>query len=383
MNTKKNFGTLDKLKQAANTLCNSEVQEWKQQGGKVVGYFYSFIPEEIITASSLLPFRLRATGSTGTELSDARLSQINCSFVRHCLNSALQGDMDFIDGVVAFNQCDQVHRLYEHWVAKVKTPFAYYLNVPRKRGESQNEFYRKELLQFKKKLEEHFNVVITDEKLRDAIKLHNETRCLQRGLYNLKKKKNPPLTGAETLAIMVAGTAMPKERYNRLLKELLEEIGDSEGRNTPTARLMLIGAENDNPELVEAIESLGGLIVTDALSFGTRAMWNDVVETGDPLSALVGYYLEERPACPRIFGTGSERYAFLEKTATDFDVDGIISVRRPFCDMWGFEQVTISKFLKKEHLPHLKLETEYVLSSVGQIKTRVQAFLETIKEVQS
>jgi benzoyl-CoA reductase/2-hydroxyglutaryl-CoA dehydratase subunit BcrC/BadD/HgdB len=358
------------------------VQEWKQQGGKVVGYFYSYIPSEIITAAGLLPFQLRATGSTGTEFSDAYFSQINCSFVRHSFNLALQGEQRFVDGVVSFNYCDHLRRLYDNWKAKVNTPFFHFLVLPTKRGENQNDFYRKELLQFKKSLEEHFEVVITDEKLRDAITLHNETRRLQRKLYELKKKPKPPLTGAETLAIMVAGTAMPKERYNQLLNELLEEVGNSEGQNSHIARLMLIGGDHlDNPGFAEVIENQGGLIVTDLLSFGTRAIWNDVDETGDPLSALASHYLAERPACPRSFGTTFERQAFIKKMATDFDVDGFISLHLSLCDLWAFEQDNLSKFLKKEHLPHLKLETEYILSSVGQLKTRVQAFLETIAEV--
>ena len=374
---------LEIFKQAVNSQENPLVQEWKQQGGKVLGYLYSYIPVELITSAGLLPFHIRGTGSTGTELSDARFTQVNCSFVRHCLNLALEGEMDFIDGLVAFDQCDHTYRMYHNWIAKVETPFSYFINVPKKRGKEQTELYRNEIMLFKKKLEGHFGVEISDDKLRDAIKLHNETRCLQRQLYKLKKKKNPPITGADTLAVMVSGSVMPKEKYNQLLKELLEDLENREGQNSDKVRLMVVGGELDNPDLVEVIESQGGLVVSDALIFGTRTMWNDVVETGDPIDAIAGYYLDERPACPRIIGTGFDRYAFIKKIATEFAIDGIIFVRHPFCDMWGFEKDVMSNFLKKEQLPHLKLETEYVLSGVGQMKTRVQAFLETLQEAKS
>lgn len=378
MDALKDSAAFQFLNLTVNTLFHPEARRWKQEGGKIVGYFYSFIPEEIISAAGLLPFRIRAAGSDGTEFSDARLTQINCSFVRHCLDMALRGELGFLDGVVVFRQCDQVCRMVENWVAKTPPPFFHFVNVPKKSGEEQVELYRRELLKLKRKLEEHFAVVITDEKLFEAIRLHNETRRLQRRLYELRKQKKPPLTGAETHAVVLAGTAMPKELYNRYLRVLLEEIGDKEGMSTPTARLMLIGKEHDDPELLKVIESQGGLVVTDGFSFGSGAIRSDVDDSGDPWIALARHCLENRPESPRLFGTGPLRYAWIKKLVEDFSVDGVIFVRHPFCDMWGFEQGSVMGFLKEEKVPCLVLETEYVLSGVGQIKTRVQAFLEVI-----
>ncbi|MBU0595818.1 2-hydroxyacyl-CoA dehydratase family protein [Candidatus Bipolaricaulota bacterium] len=371
---------LQVFKDAAACLRNPDIEEWERRGGQVVGYLYSFVPEEIIAAGGLLPFRLRATGSTGTEFSDSRLTQINCSFVRHCLDSALRGRLEFLDGLIAFKQCDQIFRLYEHWIALVDTPFHHYLTVPKKSGEPQMELYRRELSILRTRLEDHFDTEISDTKLRHAIRLHNETRRLQRKLYELKKRERPPLTGAETLAVMVAGTAMSKERYNALLRNLLEEIADHEPDHAPSARLLLIGRDQDNPGFVEIVESQGGMIVTDTLSFGTSSSWFDVAEDGDPLDALADYYLNKRPACPRIAGRGSERYEYIEQLISDYGVDGVLLVRHPFCDMWGFEQGSVTRHLKSKRVPHMVLETEYVPGGAGQLETRVQAFLETLWE---
>jgi len=109
------------------------------------------------------------------------------------------------------------------------------------------EWFRGEIATFKDSLKDHFGVFISDDRLWKAIKIHNETRRLQRQLYELRKKKAPPITGAEVLAVMVAGTAMPREEYNKLLKELVDELSHAEGHSDYRARLMLIGGILDDP----------------------------------------------------------------------------------------------------------------------------------------
>jgi benzoyl-CoA reductase subunit C len=370
---------LQEFAEAAETLVNPAVRSWREQGGKVMGYFCSYMPEEIINAAGFLPFRMRATGSTGTGLADTYLSSINCSFTRHCLNMGLQGEYSFIEGAVWLNTCDHVRRIYDNWKRKVDTPFVHIMSLPKKSGEPQVGWYRDEIANLGQALEEHFGVEITEERLREAIRLHNETRRLQRKLYELRKGENPPITGAETLAVMVAGTAMPKELYNQLLRELLDEISQSDGHADYRARLMIVGGILDDPAYMEVIEDQGGLVVTDSLCFGSRLMWKDIDEgAGDPLTALARYYIADRPHCPRMFGDQTRRSAFILDMIRDFKVDGVISERLVFCDNWTGEQFMIGEDLKEKCIPFLKLDREYVMAGVGQMRTRVQAFLETI-----
>ena len=367
------------LSEVTETLASAEVRRWKEQGGKVMGYFCSSAPEELITAAGLLPFRMRAAGSTGTELSDACFSSINCSFTRHCFNQALRGEFDFIDGLLVLNSCDNVRRIYDHWIGRMRTPLVHIMGLPRKAGEPQVDWYREELVKLKGVTERHFSVEITDERLWEAIRVHNEARRLQRELYDLRKRVSPPITGAETLAVTVAGTAMPKERFNWLLRELLSEIGKADGKVDYRARLMIMGGILDDPEYVRVIEEQGGLVVTDSLCFGTRVFWKDVDEGApDPITALARYYVMDRPSCPRVFGEHDQRADFVRQMIRDFKVDGVILERLAFCDLWGFEQFSIQNDFKEWNVPLLILDREYILSGVGQLRTRVQAFLETI-----
>jgi bcr-type benzoyl-CoA reductase subunit C len=365
---------------AAKSLMNPALQEYKAKGGKVIGLMYHFVPEEIITAAGMMPYRMRATGSEGTELSEGYFTQVNCSLVRHFFDSGMRGRLSFLDGVVSVNNCDHIRRLYDNWQWKVKTPYMHFMVFPKKIGKEQVEAYREQLAGFRESLEKHFGVKITDEKLREAIRLHNETRRLQRELYALRKGDAPPLTGTETLAAMVAGTCIPRDRYNALLKQLLQECKSSGAVNGYKARIVVMGGEIDEPKFVEIIENQGGLVVGDALGYGSRAIVKDVDETGDPLAALARYQLVDRPADPRIFGTTFGRNEYVVEQVREYKADGVVSVRLIACDLYGFEQVNLSKHLKKNGIPHLGLEIEYVIDSVGQMKTRVQAFLESIAE---
>jgi len=370
----------EQFSDATQTLLNPMLQGWKDKGGKVVGFFCSTVPEELITAAGLAPFRMRATGSTSTEESDAYYSSINCSFPRHCFNLALTGEFQFLDGVVCINSCDHVRRIYDNWVRFVPdTQFVEMMSLPRKTGPDQVAWYRDEINLLKGKLERHFGVQLTPDKIHDAIKLHNETRRLQKQLYELRKKEKPPITGAEMLAVMVAGTAIPRAQYNDMLRELLAELSGTEGPGGHRARLMIVGGILDDPAYVKVIEDQGGLVVTDSLCFGTRTMWVEVDESAsDPIEALARWYIVERPSCPRFYGEHDNRAKFVADMCREFNCDGVIGERLMFCDSWLVEHYMLGQDLKAQGIPLLKLDREYVTSGVGQLRTRVQAFLETM-----
>ena len=372
-------GVLQEFTEVTQALENPAVRSWREQGRKVVGTFCSYAPNEILTAAGLLPFRMRAISSTGTELSDAYMSSINCSFCRHAFNMGLRGEFDFIEGIVWLNTCDHVRRIYDNWKRKVGTPFVRILSLPKKTGRRQVDWYRDELSIFKEDVEKHFGVEITNERLWDAIRLHNETRRLQRELYDLRRREKPPITGADTLSVMVAGTALPGEQYNHQLRDLLNELNQYEGIEGYRARLMVVGGILDNSAYLEVIEEQGGLVVTDSLCFGSRLMWQDVDEgISDPLTALARYYVVDRPSCPRMFGEELRRGQYIQDLIREFTVDGVICESLMFCDIWTIEHFMLGKDFKNIGIPSLRLDREYLMAGVGQLRTRVQAFLETI-----
>ncbi len=369
---------LQQFEEATKTLVNPSLKKWKDNGGKIIGCYCSYVPEEIITAAGYVPFRMRGTGSTGTDLADTCVSSINCSFSRHSLDLGLRGEYSFLDGVVWVNSCDHVRRIYDHWKRKVDTPFLRLISLPKKVEEPQVEWFRQETSDFREAMKNHFGVFISDDRLWNGIRIHNETRRLQRQLYELRKRKDPPITGAEVLSVMVAGSSMPREEYNKLLKELVDELSQSkEGHSDYRARLMLIGGILDDPAYIEVIEGQGGLVVTDSMCFGTRTMWKDVDEkAADPVTALAKYYIQDRPSCARMFGDQPRRSAFIKDMISAFKVDGVVAERLVMCDNWTGEQFMTGEDLKEASVPYIRLDRDYINVGAGQLRTRIQAFLE-------
>ena len=369
---------LQELSELSKQISNPYIDNWQKQGNKTIGYFCSYIPEEIILAAGMLPYRVRATGSTETTLGDAYMGAFNCSFIRHCLDQALRGSYNFLDGVVMLNGCDHVRRLWDTWRRKVDTSFCYFLQIPHLISDLTFAWYKEELIRFKESIEEHFQVKITDQRLREAIKTCNETRTLLGTLYQLRKREAPPITGTEALNVIIPSTAMPKDQFNGLLKRLLTEI---KGRNSQAqyrARLMVVAIILDDPSLTQIVEETGGLVVADFSCIGPRHMWDLVDETIDPMEAIAKRYLGQI-SCPRMMGDHQRRSQFIRNMVDEYKVDGIIFERIKFCDLWGVENYMLRVDAKEADIPTLVLEREFQLVGLGQFKTRVQAFLEMLE----
>jgi benzoyl-CoA reductase/2-hydroxyglutaryl-CoA dehydratase subunit BcrC/BadD/HgdB len=166
-----------------------------------------------------------------------------------------------------------------------------------------------------------------------------------------------------------------------MLKELLHELKGAEGIKDSKPRLMLVSSIFDNPKDVMVMEDMGGLVVTDSMCFGTRTFWADVDEKSeDPLEAIARYYLQVKPSCPRIFGGFPQRSKFVQDMIQEFKVDGVIGLRMLFCDLWAGELFMLEKDLQKAGVPVLHMDREYLMGgTIGQVRTRVQAFVESIR----
>jgi len=358
----------------------TEILEHKRQGKKVFGWLCTYVPEEILHAAGILPVRI--TGySQEMELEDgnAYLYINNCSFSRSCLQMGIREEYDFLDGVVAGSTCDGARRLFDLWCYYIKRPFHHILTVPRKFTQRAHDLYHSQVMQFKQHLEEHLGIQITDEKLRQSIEVYNEARALLKSLYDLRKLNNPPISGAETMEVLNASFRMPKELFNKYLRQLLDELATSGKKHEGRARLMIVGSVMNNPEFVKSIEAQGGLVVTDELCTGTRYWSDPVVLDGDktPLEAISRRYLDNFP-CARMFPS-EERFNRVIELTRDFKVDGVISQIIRYCVPYAHDLPLLRDRLKAQGIPILALDVEYGTSGSGQIQTRVQAFLEMLE----
>jgi bzd-type benzoyl-CoA reductase N subunit len=356
---------------------NPYLKEWKADGGRVLGFACGYVPEEIIQAAGLFPYRMEARGTKETGLADIYMHRFNCTFSRCLLQTALSGEYDFLNGFCLLNGCEQIRRLYEIWEKHLSTDYLFMVTVPHAVNDSGLKWYREEISNFKENLAHKFGVRCSDQDLREAIKLYNESRRLMEELYDLRKTEEVPISGAEVTKILLSAGIMPREKFNELLKEALDEIRRKPAITDYQARVMVGGSALDNPQLIEIIEGLGGMVVTDSLCFGSRHFLNRVEEDGDPLEAIAKRYYFHNP-CPRMMGEFNNRLQFTKELAKEANVDGIILQKIVFCDNHAVESTMLAEELEPLNIPVMVLEREHMISDVGRLKTRIEAFMERI-----
>jgi len=365
--------------QASNTLNNRYLNQWKQEGKKILGYYCSYVPLELIHAMDMLPFRIRGTTCKDTVLADAILAKINCSFVKATLNLALQGEYNFLDGMICENSCDHVRRMIDIWRRKVVDPNfpLFFLSIPHTITEAGLDWLKTEVNSFKEQLETTFSESIGDDALVNSIQVFNENRRLLREIYELRILSEPKVLGSEFIQLIVANGSVPREICNVELEKIMNILRDREGFKDYKARLMLIGSCVDNPAFMNIFEEVGGLIVTDSLCYGVRSFWDDVEATVDPLTGLINAYYH-RIACPRMMDAHPTRLEFVKDQITKAQVDGVILQRLEFCDLHGTDNMLLSHDLEDLTVPVLSIDREYLMSDIGRFKTRVEAFIEQI-----
>jgi benzoyl-CoA reductase subunit C len=368
---------IQELQNQSEDIFNQYVRDWKEKGGKVLGYGCVATPVEIIEAAGILPYRVKALGHPDTELADAYLSRFNCRFCRACLQLGLDGTYDFLDGLIEVNSCDHMKGMFENWQYVRKFDFFHYLKVPHYFREFTLDYFEEELALMRAAISRHFSVDISDDALHAAIERQDELRSKLKALFALREQRSPTISGSEVVSVLATGSSICSEDFNALLTSLLEV---KEQANIPDfkARLMLCGSATDEVDLVGEIEAQGGLIVADALCFGSRAFWAKPEGSGSPLRLLADRYLSNL-LCPRMFEDYSRRLDFIIETAARAKVDGIIIFFNKFCDLHGVDAVSLRRDLEKRDIPVLTIEKEYgSKADTGRLRTRVQAFLERI-----
>jgi bzd-type benzoyl-CoA reductase N subunit len=348
----------------------------KDQGKKVIGYLCSYVPQEIIHAAGMFPFRIMGTWKPDTLLADGYLTPNSCSFCRNCLEAVLNHEYDLLDGVVSTNSCRNMDRLFDTWEYLDKTPFTHMLDLPWRTNPDAQEYYIGGVQAFKEKLEGFFAIEIGDDALREAIELYNRSRTLQRELYELRKRDAPPISGAEALGVFTASMVMDREEYNELLEQLLAELKQTQTAHKGRARILYSGSILSDPEELRVIEEQGGLVVAEDLCTTSRFFWDFVDPSLDPLEALGKRYLDRLP-CARMFEQ-DKRLEHVLDLAKEYHVDGVIYSAIVYCDPWSYAAPLSLLSLKKAGIPHLQLEREYGLTAEGQLRTRVGAFLEML-----
>lgn len=371
---------LQQIRHLVRELKNSHVEDWVASGKPVVGYFCSYTPPEILLAAGALPLRLRGTGSDDSALGDAYLSGRLCTFVRHVMSLVLDGRYDFLEGEVSLNTCDHVRRAADVFQKKSKIPFHGFLSVPRAPREALFSYYVQELQKLWEDLCEHLGTTADQGALRTAIADYEAVRDRLRALDIYRIGDEIRLSGADALCLHVAAQVLPPRVFVSTIDPILQNLPHAPPLPRPRARLLLVGAELDDPSYVQVMESTGAIVVADELCFGSRWVVEPIdVQAKDPLQALARSYFFRR-SCARMMGDFPQRWDRMQQRARTARVDGIVFQRLLFCDPWGADQHNLMLRGRREgSIPILYLTREYGAVPTGQLRTRIQAFLERLE----
>lgn len=354
-------------------------QEWKNKtGGKVVGYFCTYVPEEILYGAGVLPVRILGSHEP-QDVTEPHIFGMYCPFCRDCLAQGLKGRYDYLDGIMIAQSCLHIRQTFTSWKLHIPIDFSYYLPMPNNvQSKRALPYLTGELRVLKEALEKWTGKAITDEDLNKGIEIMNKSRRLTRDLYELRKQPNPVLTGLEAMYAVVASQMVDKKDYNETLQGILEKLPQRPVEKDSKVRLMILGSEDDDTKFLQMVESLGAIFVVDDHCTGSRYFWNEVTPSQNPLEAIASRYVERVP-CPSKDWPERTRMEHIKKLAQDWEVQGAIVIQQKFCDPHELDIPATIESLKQIGIPAQFLELD-VTVPVGQFKTRVEAFLEMLKE---
>ena len=377
----------ENLLESAN---NELVQQAQKEGKLAMGYTCFHIPEVLLNVDNCFSVRLRAPNTNSVDIATYYMSNYTCEFARALTERAIEGGYQFLDAMLGVDACSMMNRAMEHFellqVNDKRKFFVTHTDMPYKVTDYTLDSYVKQMrLRVLDKMTEAYGVDTSDAAIRKAVEEHNEVCKIISEIAALRKADNPVITGYEFHISVLVTYTCPKYLIIDKLRETLEELKKRKPDAKPQfrARVALIGSEIDDPSLTKLIESCGALIVSDRFCFGS-VPGREVIElndTEDVLTQICRHYMEVAE-CARYISDEKvkQRRDTSDRLAREYNADGIIYEQMKYCDYWGFERALATHVMSEEYgWPVLSIDRLYITGNSGQLRTRVQAFVESLE----
>jgi benzoyl-CoA reductase/2-hydroxyglutaryl-CoA dehydratase subunit BcrC/BadD/HgdB len=386
---KKERGNMNEDKLAAHLRDRLDnLRESKKKGVKIVGYFPgNYVPEELIYAAGAIPICFAHGGDNiSANAATEVIPHIACPFARTQMGERLMKTnpyYELLDLFVAPITCQHLKKVAEIWdyygdmeIFKLGVPHQYY-------GDSELDYYTRRLNDLKNKLQTLTGNAITTKKLGNAIELYNRIRELFKKI-SLKRRESPPRISTLDFARLNHASLYADPVF---MVDFLESINSetntkSQERSTPEEpRILLIGpnlADGDY-DILRLVKEAGGEIVIEDICEGIRYYWNSIDNKGDPLTSLAKGYLQDKLPCAFMRYSSRKRLNFAFELIKDFNVSGIIWYEMLCCETYDMESFFFTREMDKRNIPMLILESSYEAEGIGQMKNRIDAFIEMVK----
>ncbi len=385
----KHLNWFENLLQEAN---NELIGQAKREGKTCVAFVCENTPEPLINLGGTFGIRLHAPNTGSMDIATYYMTSFLCETSRALLERAIEGGFNFADCVIAPDGCTMINRCVEN-MELLKTMgegndkfFHEFLEIPLKADDNGVELLT---LQCKnhilKPLHENYGIDISDAAIRRAVEEHNRVCRVITEIGSFRKEAKPRITGYEFHILTLASYVMPQYLIIDRLEETLEEIKTREPEDKEyRARIAVVGSEVDDSGFIKLIEETGAYVCADRFCFGSLPGRMEIAlnDEEDALTQLCRHYVYNGH-CPRMFNMEKVygRKAYVNDIAREYKADGIIYQQIKFCDPWAYERLLGSTMLREDYnYPVLSVDRPYnISSSVGQMRTRVQAFVESIE----
>ena len=371
---------------------NELVKQAQGEGNLAIGYTCYFVPEVLMNLPGCFSVRLRAPKISGLDNSTYYMTNKTCEYSRSILECAIQGGYNFLDALNGSETCCMMHRIPEHFemlnLVKENKPSFYttIMDVPFVTGIDAEQYYEEQLYNhILKPLQEAYKIDISDKALLKAIEDHNEISKIVSEIGDFRKMVNPPITGYEFHVIQLISEVCPHHLIKEKLLETLEEIKTrkTDSEKWYRTRIVLVGGEIDDPAFTKLLEDCGVFVVADRYCYGSIPGREQItINQGEsPLHAIARYYLDSSQ-CPRFMHKEktTARKTFIADLVKKYQADGVLVEQIKFCEYWIYERILDYQVLNNEmKIPTLTIERDYSVASVEQLKTRIQAFVESLE----
>ena len=362
-----------------------KMKELKENGGKIVGTYCTFVPTELIIAAGAAPVSLCATSEEPISAAEMHLPRNLCPLIKASYGFALTDTCPyfyFSDFIVGETTCDGKRKMFE-LMNDIKD--TYVMQLPHKRNSVALKSWEGEMEKFREKLEEFYGITITDEDIKKAIALKNRERDLILKYLELGKLNPAPVSGYELGSRLDALSFEPdmKKRMEGLEKRIEEVMEDWEknykGKESRRPRILVTGCPNGGvrDKTVKIIEELGADVVAFDSCSGIRECIDKVDEDLPVNEALAKKYLNINCS---VMSPNTCRMDYIQEMIDDYKVDGVLEIILQACHTFAIESHNVKKAVSEKDKPYIKIETDYSMADIGQITTRLEAFLETINK---
>ncbi len=382
----------ENLLQEAN---NDLVQQAKKDGKLCLAYTCYHIPEVLLNLPGCFSTRLRAPRTGSLDISTYYMSSFLCGFSKALVERGIEGGYQHLDALFGSETCSQMNRAYEHFelLHLVDNPnfFVTISDVPFKIMPHTIKHYKRQMQEkVLDKLHEVYGVDISEDALRKAVEEHNEVCRLITEIGEYRKEENPRITGYEFHVLNLITYCCPKYLIIDKLRETAEELKTREPdkKKNYRAKIVVVGSEMDDPDFTKLIEDSGALVVADRFCFGSLPGREEIhlTDDHDVLEQIIVHYMKTCQ-CPRYMSQDKVegRRTFVKKLVEDYHADGVLYEQLKFCEYWGYERALASHIVTNDFgIPSVCVDRQYTASASGQLRTRVQAFVESleIKKIQ-